>query len=116
MVTGEIKVVADVEGIEERAGGGGVGDVDVEAPIPPALDRGIRDEELTTKLLSRDSQRETRSQLRARGIQRAIVWAGDPLPGAKALLDRFLAEQGITRIAIPLADAAAALCGAALPA
>ena len=29
---------------------------------------------------------------------------------------RFLAEQGITRIAIPLADAAAALCGAALPA
>jgi len=29
---------------------------------------------------------------------------------------RFLAEQGITRIAIPLADAAAALCGAAQPA
>lgn len=29
---------------------------------------------------------------------------------------RFLAEQGITRIALPLADAAAALCGAALAA
>lgn len=61
-------------------------------------DRGIRDDLLTSQLLSSDRQGDARQRLRDLRVGRAVVWAGDPLPSAKALLDRLMADGGEWRL------------------
>jgi tetratricopeptide (TPR) repeat protein len=55
-------------------------------------DRGIRDDVLTGQLLSADRQVDARQRFRDLRVRRAIIWAGDPFPSAKALLDRLMAD------------------------
>ena len=90
-------------------------EIDIQTPIPALVQQrraalgfvflGCRFDDQLTRAFARQVMK------RSAGPHVAV------LPEEPTRMEaRFLAEQGITRIAIPLADAAAALCGAAQPA